>query len=335
MVTHFAPLVFMPLLGGFVLRQINAAKKPTLWISLFVFLASFLVGGFSEPPVAFMVVIIIISMMIIWRRVDVSIRRTAINLLSYSLAGTMLALIAMFIAPGNQSYGTSSFANLIMALRETFKFTVEFQVDTIKTLPLPSLISILMPFLVYFGFYINSENQPVASQHKRQLWIWVMLVPLIQYLLIAASFAPSAYGQSYPAERARFLGCFIMTTALMFEGALLGVLCAQGKLIFSKRRFIFILTNLILLTLAFYPLRAGLTFLAEVPQYRQWASTWDVREAEINRSIEIGEQDLVVRLLPSRDSVKEIDGDARHWVNRCVARYYEVDSIRSIPMSNE
>ena len=335
MATHFAPIAFMPLLGGFVLSLINSAKKPALWLSLIVFPGSFLVGGFSEPPAAFMVVIIITFMMIIWRWDDVSRRRTAVKLLSYALVGTLLALIAMFFAPGNLTHGTASSAELIMAFGQTFQFTLDFLVDTIKTLPLPSLISFLIPFLISFGFLVSSENQPLAPQRKRQIWMWVILVPLIQYVLIAASFAPSAYGQSYPAERARFLGRFIMTAALTFEGGLLGVLCAQYKPILSRRRFFFVLSGFALLVLGFYPLRAGLTLSAEVPDYRRWAAMWDTREAEIYQSIEMGEQDLVVRLLPPRDGVKEIDGDSAHWVNRCAAQYYGVDSIRSVPMENE
>ena len=334
MATHFAPLVFMSLLSGFILGYVNAARKLAWWVSPCVFLASFLVGGFSEPPAAFMIVLIIVSMMIVWRWEDTSRKRTAIILLSYALTGTLFALIAMFFAPGNLSYGTSSLANLIIAFGETFKYAYEFMVDTVRTLPLPSLISFLIPFLVVFGVFIKPENQHLDTFRRRQIWMWLVLVPLIQYLLIAASFAPSAYGQSYPAERARFLGRLVMTVALMLEGGLLGILFTQYNPLSSRHRLFIPLTSIVLLVLAFYPLRAGLALSVVVPDYRQWSSSWDVREAKIYKAIATGEQDLVVKLLPSRDGVKEIDGDVRHWVNRCVAEYYEINTIRSVPMDN-
>jgi hypothetical protein len=335
MATHFAPIVFISLFSGFVLYQICSANKPALWISFAVFLASFMIGGFSEPPAVFMVVLIILSMVAVWRWKDVSRRRSVINLLGYSLAGTCLALIAMFFAPGNLTHGTSSLAYLVTTLGKTFKFTFEFLIDTVKTLPLPTLITFFTPFLVSFGFFIKPENQSLPHQSNRQTWIWILLILLTQYLLITASFAPSAYGQSYPAERARFLGRVIMTVALMLEGALLGVLCARYSVILSRRTLFSSLSVLTLFLLAFYPLRAGFTLLTEVPEYRNWASAWDLRETKIYNDIEMGEQDLVVKLLSSREGVKEIDANTRHWVNRCTAEFYGVNTIRSIPMENE
>jgi hypothetical protein len=126
-----------------------------------------------------------------------------------------------------------------------------------------------------------------------------------------------------------------MTAALMFEGTLLGLLSAlYGKTLF-RRQVLYTLSVLTLLILAFYPLRAGLILLADVPAYSEWASRWDVREAEIYEAVEAGGQDLVVSLLPTRDGVKEIDGLTRHWVNGCAAEYYGINTIRSVPMNNK
>jgi hypothetical protein len=335
MATHFAPLVFMPLFTGLVLSKINSEKKPSLLTFLFVFAAAFLVCGFSEPPAAVMIVVIILLLPVVWQWDDDSKRRSALNLLSYSLAGALLALIAMFFAPGNLSYGTASFTKLFAAYGQTFRYTFNFLDDTFKTLPLSSLITILIPLLVSFALLIKSEDRHLDSSYKRRLWLLLFLVPLLQAVLIAASFAPSAYGQSYPAERARILGRFIMTAALMFEGTLLGLLSVlYGKTLF-RRQVLYTLSVLTLLILAFYPLRAGLILLADVPAYSEWASRWDVREAEIYEAVEAGGQDLVVSLLPTRDGVKEIDGLTRHWVNGCAAEYYGINTIRSVPMNNK
>ena len=335
MATHFVPLVFMTLFCGFILYRINLGKKIGFHTSLGVFLGSFLIGGFSEPPAAFLIVLIFILLPIIWRWDDATRRQITLNLIIYCLGGTLFALLAMFFAPGNLTHGNTSLENLLLAFGNTIRFTVNFMDDTVRTLPLPSLVSVLTGLLVFFILYIKSEKQDLDSYRMRQIWMWVLLVPFIQFLLIAASFGPSAYGQSYPAERAQFLGRLIMTVALLLEGALLGVLFAHAKIIISRRRFFIFLGILTLFILAFYPLRAGLSLLDDIPEYRQWTSTWDLRQMEINNSIAMGEQDLVVRWLPTKDGVKEIDGDTGHWVNRCVAEYYGVNTIRSVPMDNE
>lgn len=336
MSTHFAPLVFMSLLSGFVLSQINSARKPSLWVFLVVLLSSYFLGGFSEPPTVVALVVISLSLLIVWRWNDSQKRKSALNLLSISLAGFFLAFLTMFLSPGNLSNGTASMTDLPVTFVRTFQFAFDFLVDTFKTLPLPSLMSTLIPFLLFFIFFTNPENEAPLSRSRGRILIWLVMVPLLQYLLIAVSFAPSVHGQSaYPEGRAQFLGRLIMTMAFLVEGALLGVLCAGPVSVTSRRQVVFLLSSLALLILAIYPFRAGMSLLAEVPDYRRWASAWDLRETEIYRSIAMGKRDLVVRWLPTKEDVKEIDGDASHWVNQCAADYYGVKTIRSVPMDSE
>ena len=334
MTAHFAPLVFLPLLSGFVLHQINTGKKPGLWTLIFVMLASFLVGGFSEPPTATVIVAIIMLILLASKWKDDTRRRSSLNLLIYSLVGFSLAFIAIFLSPGNVSHGKTSLAELLVTFEKTIRYTFDFLGDTVRTLPLPSFISILSSFVMFFVFSISSETQPLVHINRRQVWISLGVVALIQIILIAASFAPSAYGQSYPSERARFLGRLIMTVAFLLEGALLGVLCSDlaAK---SWRQVLLPLGALVFFILALYPLRAGMSLLDTFPDYRKWASTWDLRETEIHRSIALGEKDLVVRWLPTKEGIKEIDGSTRHWVNQCAASYYGVNTIRSVPMSDD
>ena len=332
MATHFAPLVFISLFIGFVLSQINAEKKPSPWVYGVVFLASFLLGGFSEPPNTFMIVAIFLLLTIFWRSVNGTKGRSAFILFSFSLAGFLIALLLMFLWLRVFPQGDTASMPLHVAFTRTFRFTYNFLDDSFRTLPLSSLLSILTSFTIAFVHVLGADNAPLSPDRRRQFWMWLIIAPLVQGLLIAASFAPSAYGESYPADRAQILGRLIMTTTFLFEGALLGVLCAHSRMFLRRRKIFIFLSGLILLILALYPLRAGLSMLADVPDYRQWSSAWDVRDAEIHKAITAGERDLVVRLLPTKEGVKEIDGNPRHWVNRCAAQYYEVDTIRSVPM---
>src|SRR5829696_6861898 len=85
----------------------------------------------------------------------------------------------------------------------------------------------------------------------------MVVIFLIAYLLIAATFAPSVYGQSYPVARARFAGRVLMTSALMINGALLGILAANTRMRFfqstSLRRF----ATLVLSLHISFPLRGA------------------------------------------------------------------------------
>jgi len=86
-----------------------------------------------------------------------------------------------------------------------------------------------------------------------------------------------------------------------------------------------------LCAVAFYSLRAGWLTLADRPEYQDRANTWDEREIYINDLTEQGNTDLLIPQMDGIYGIKELDVDAGHWVNRCAAFYYNVNSIRAIP----
>jgi hypothetical protein len=331
--THFAPVVFMGLLVAFIfflMRRTNG-RSPAFWWTLFVFLSSFLIGGISEPPAALLVVVHALLLVYFWRRKG-SEPYPAISLIWASLFGTFLALIVMFLAPGNLLHGKTTFIILPLTVVESIKFTFEFMRDTLRTLPIPSLISLILSGQLFFALYLQPNQPGLSPIQRRNIGMALVILPLLSYLLIAVTFAPSAYGQAYPVERARFIGRFLMTAALMLEGALLGVWFAQLEFISSYRRIFFPMTAVLLLVFGLYPLRGGLSLWKDVDEYRAWATEWDAREQLIHDMAESGVQDPVVEWFPNRYGVKDIDGSTEHWMNKCVSDYYGFNTIRSVPM---
>jgi hypothetical protein len=106
---------------------------------------------------------------------------------------------------------------------------------------------------------------------------------------------------------------------------------SQVKLRFFNFVRIEYIAMLIVLILAVYPFRVSLQAINEVSEYRKRAARWDARETQINALITQGETDLIIVQLDGVNGVKELDVNADHWVNRCAAEYYEVNSIRAIP----
>jgi hypothetical protein len=153
----------------------------------------------------------------------------------------------------------------------------------------------------------------------------MILLLFLTYLFIAASFAPSVYGQSYPVPRARFIARVLMTVALLAEGGLLGTLVAQKPA--YLRRF----ARFALLILALYPLRTAQRVSAEIPVYQQRAAAWDLRESEIRALKKDGERDLVVRFL-SKERIQDLGDRAGFRLNRCASVLYGVESIIAVPM---
>lgn len=79
-----------------------------------------------------------------------------------------------------------------------------------------------------------------------------------------------------------------------------------------------------------YPLRAAFAlFQNTLPEYRERAELWDLRDAYIHRRIAEGETDLFIPGFGGAHGVKELDSNPAHWINVCAANFYRVSSIQS------
>ena len=103
-------------------------------------------------------------------------------------------------------------------------------IDVFKTLPLPILLSFVLPAVLVFMIYRDKENSNIVN--ARVIRNIALALPFILILLIAAGFSTSAYGQSFPVARARFFAHYLITITLVFEGVLLGMWLSQVKLKF-------------------------------------------------------------------------------------------------------
>ena len=335
MTSHFAPVVFMPFWGAFLLRQIRNAREvwPPLWVQAACFLISFVIGGLSEPPTALMITILGLGILAAWRWSDARNRRSVLILLSWSLVGALAALLVMGLAPANSLRMQTPPPPVLELISKIIYYPSFFVTGTLQTLPIPTLISIVVSAVLFYVQYAY-QSQELSKEARSRLGLLMLIVLVLAYLLIAASFAPSVYGQSYPVPRARFAARVIMTAALMTEGALIGVLAARAKVRSFQPAALRNFAILILALLALYPLRTAWRTFGEIPVYRQSAAVWDAREAEILSMKAQGQQDLVVRFL-SEVPIQDLGDHKGYRLNRCAAALYGVNSIVAVPMEGE
>lgn len=335
MTSHFAPVVFMPFWGAFVLRQIRNAreKAPSLWILAGCFLIPFVIGGLSEPPTAVMITILGLAMIAAWLWTDPGRRRPVLILLGWSLAGAIAALLVMGLAPANSLRMQTPPPPLPDLISKIAVYPSFFVLGTLRTLRTPMLISIIVPAVLFYVKYVHAPQGLSAGTRLRPGFLMIIVLALA-YLLIAASFAPSVYGQSFPVPRARFAARVIMTTALMLDGALIGVSLARVRIGSISSVSLRNAASVVLLILALYPLRTvGRTF-PEIPAYRQRAYVWDARQSEILAMKAEGQQDLVVRFL-SEVPIQDLGDHKGFRLNRCAAALYGVNTIVAVPMADE
>jgi hypothetical protein len=330
MTSHFAPVVFIPFWGAFLIRQIRDSEEctPSLWTQALCFMIPFLIGGLSEPPTALMITILSLSVVAAWRWGDVRNRGSILILLLWSLAGAMTALIVMALAPANSLRMQTAPPGLFELVSRIVYYPFYFIVDTLRTLPVPTLMSMAVTALL---FYVQYPSQGLSREARNRLGILMILILMFAYLFIAASFAPSVYGQSYPVPRARFIARMVMTGALIAEGALLGILLAQAGIKSFQTPIYRQLAIVVFMLLALYPLRTAWRIYGEIPVYQQRAAAWDARDAEIRALKDQGVQDLVVRFL-SEIPIQDLGDRTGFRLNRCAATIYGVNSIVAVPM---
>jgi hypothetical protein len=280
-----------------------------------------------------MITILILGIFVtlIWRKGGA--RKSTLILLLWSLAGALMALVALALAPANSLRLDRPPPGLFELISRILLFPFEFILDTLRTRPIPTIVSVIMPAVFFYVYYSHSSRN-IFNEARNRLGILIIAILLIAYLLIAASFAPSAYGQSYPIGRARFAGRLIMTSALIADGALLGILLSNSRTKFFQSIHLRRFAILAMMVLVLYPLRTAWQTSMEIPVYQQRAAAWDARDSNIRALKAQGVRDLIVPFL-SDDQIQDLGDRSGFRLNRCAAALYGVDSILAVPMGEE
>lgn len=329
-VTYLTSLVLFTLVFAWVLRIINSHTKINLlfYIPLFSFV-SFFIGGLSETVNTLHLALLFLVIVTIFFLDKSPSRTLSLSLLSSLFTGTFVALIAMFFAPANALRINSEnlSPNLFEVITRSWEYTYAFLLGAFKSLPVPLMALIIISASLAYFFFL---------QHKTILWTpnftWVFLfIPLLTYLFVFVTFAPSAYGQSYPVERVRFPAHLTLTIALITLSICIGYVLSYIKLPTFLYTFVFVITCVTL----FYPFWMARQPLQTYEFRRLWSKRWDEREIIIQNLIVNGETELIIPGLDGYEGTKELDGLPTYWANVCAAQYYGVKTIQVFSVREE
>lgn len=313
-VTHFFPLPLYTLLLAWIFKITNVKNltglKDLLGFAIPILILSYFIGGLSESSAALNFTVMVIIGVFLW--LTKNEKKGLYPLLVISALANLAALLTMALSPANAMRTDGTPLPLTDFVLRLLKYPLEFMLNTFKTLPLPTLATFALGFLI---FSIALEQRP-----KTKFLIAALLItPLLAHLFIAASFAPNAYVFSFPDDRVQFPARFLLTAALFAEGAFTGMLLVREKLTpFAA---------VLLIIVALYPLRGAWNTVLNSENFRHHAQAWDTRDAYIRAQRAAGETDIIVPTVNGVAGIKELDISARHWVNQGAAAYYGVASI--------
>jgi hypothetical protein len=327
-VSYLTPLVFFTLVAAWLVHRVRRNKVSIPLTILFAFLA-FFIGGLSETLGALHIAILSFAILFVFLFDTSPRRKPALTLLIALLIGALVALVVMLFSPANalRINPEKAVPTPIDTLLRALEYSLLFMWVSISSLPLPITALLSISALVSYLFFLNRKNGKFDS---RFYWVFI-LIPLFTYALIFASFAPSAYGQSYPVERVRFPAHYLLILAFSAFGICTGYVLSYVKFPMFTRYAAFAFAAILLL----YPFWMMRQPLATYEFRRLAALRWDEREQMIFKFKAEGQTELVIPGLDGYEGTKELDVRPYFWVNQCAATYYGVDLISAISVEEE
>ena len=287
---------------------------------------AFFGAGFSEAGVAFLVTALVLLLVgaYHYRHKTEWARRLKFPTV-WALAWALLAALILILSPSSWEragrYG--ELAGLFEFVGLTLSFSWDFVRFSLLDLPLPHLaLAAAATFLALI--------RP-ADIGARRTWIAIGLIALVTFVLISASYAPSALIEKNPPHpRTRV----IARSTMLFGLALISWLATNGvarhpRLADLRRPATFLIGVLSLIYIA----RALFLVFDLQPVYAQRAEIWDQRHKVLLLAAEDNQGYVEVPAIDGAPigGLRDFRDAPGHWINVCSARVYGVGAISGIP----
>ena len=329
LVTYVVPLLILTSYGAWTLNRI-AEETPISRVEIAASAGiTFVAGGFSETYVTLQIIIVLILLVAVTLFIRGEKRRSGLLFLGSGLFGGIAASILVTTAPGNAA--RLSFMLEPLAVPElvylTFRYPITFAKNALYHNPISSTIALLVPGLLALLLPIRRNLAENISFPKRKIFPFLISVPIIAYLLIAVSMAPSFYATAtFPVGRVLITAQFILITAFTIWSLLLGI---------TFRPFIGqvpdhspIVLGFIVLLLILGAITSSQKTISRLPEAQIVAGLWDVRDKYIRQEVAAGAMEISAVSLPHiSPGLAELSTDPNDWVNRCLALSYGLSKV--------
>ena len=299
MLTYLLPLILATFLLGWIRRGLQ-----TWWAVALSGLVTFVAGGLSETyliPQNVALTLALLAAIGLQRA-----RRNTVAHLSAALAGGVLALVVIVVAPATANRVGGTPADLWLAMSAAIATAFFQAVRLVRYFAPVMLLCVAAPAL------LGSCTTRVSHR-----WFWMVTAAVA--VTLPFCYFPSFYAQNgNPPARSLIVPGAILVAYLLFVGLQLRPVAQRVP---EPRQ------ALVALTLGLVPLAFA---VLNVPQYAsaaQYASTFDAEDQHIRASRDIGDLDLTVPSLPPNFGEEFITSDRQNFMNVCVARFYGLRSI--------
>ena len=334
--THVTP--FIPL-ALFVAVIIRGARKTKSRFSRRLYLVcagvlTLVAGGFSDAFAVLQPLDLIFSIVTVQVAANADVRSRLRPFLFAGLIGSILALIIVAGAPGN-SNRMAFFPRQLSAwgiLISSVFYSIRFAGKLVLTHPIIALASLTLPFLMRLRDF-GENDRPLWD--RRQCISLLLITPASVFLLIVCCMGLGFYALSVmPPERALILLCLILVCGmLVWSRAASEYLLGRFVTVSPKIRLASIVALLLLVLFSQF---SFFSIVGTRAKARGFAADWDRQDQELKTAKQNGVTDLAVQQIgdfQSRigrgPSDLHLRTDSSFWINRTVAKYYGLRSVRA------
>jgi hypothetical protein len=337
LVGYTLPLVFLSFLTGLIFNRFKKSDPGHApWGSMLLCaVLAFFSGGFSITYVTLQTGLLGMALAGVWLAIRPPSRRNSLFLVGAALAGSLVALLVVALAPGNAVRMA-----LMPARPHFFPFipmavtnSIIFIYLTLKNYAFQHVLAVLVPMLITYCIY--SRKNGIPKMHPSSLIAALFLIPIVSFLLVLAVVAPSVFAESsYPEGRVLMEARFIMVFMTIAEGALIGISLSQLHQWAQEPapRILRLFAGILFLSLSLYPLYDARKSYTEIPFYQNRAATWDAHNAFILTNLQQGKLDVNIldshaRSFDDFSGLSDLTSDPGNWVNQCAASFYGLHQL--------
>lgn len=326
MLTYLVPLVFNVLLIGQFFNALRS-KQQAIIKFLGLVILSWVAAGFSEIVFAIQAGFWGLALLgSLWFR-----RAPAVKAAIAILIGTLMGFFLLVFNPTNalRQSPFHSPAPLWTVIITALQFAKDFFFDSVRGMWLPLLM------LLGTGAALGWLVFPPRRFRFRSGLILLLGLAIGTYLLLVCNMAPTIWAMSaYPDQRGLLPGTFVLCLFFFSAGVWFGSAGSSLAQNFISPHIKAATSFLLLFVLSGYLLHFIPSTYGLIDAYRARAMDWDARNEQIIASRSAGQSHIVVAGIDSIAQIFELQPNEDHWVNRCAARYYQVESIKSTESIN-
>ncbi|HEY9151586.1 MAG TPA: hypothetical protein VIN60_01780 [Anaerolineales bacterium] len=297
---------------------------------------AFMAGGLSETGCVYLFSGMVILLGAAWigkRKRWNWAQRSFLSILTACIA-ILVSMIVLIISPSNDRYQTMSVksASLVSVPFLSLRFSLDFIVDSFKSLLLPNLV-----FIAFFTALAILQGilfpTPKPSTRFRTTMILLVATAAISFLLIAAVQAPTVYFyNSVPEPRAQSLSRFTLLIGMAIIAWIVGRLIVET---WSDHNWLYITAIVCITACGIYTARLTVNNLTELQLFEFRARLWDQRDAALRTAQAQGVRRTDAIAIDTKGWGVEdmlIPGKLMNgqWVSNCFSEYYGLDAVRAV-----